>query len=330
MKILWEKTDEENGLSMSEILTELENFYDIKTERKSIYDDIDALKVFSNLKIEKSKKGKSCEYKLTERIFETVHLKLLIDAIQSSKFITESKSNDLIKRLKTLASKNDIKKLNRNVYATKVKSINEDIYKNTDTIHLAISSNKKIKFKYFNWNVDKNKEFHKNGEFYTISPWALTWDNGNYYLIGYDEDAIFFDDDIESKGILKNFRVDKMVETEIIPDTERIGDKEFENFDISEYINRRFRMFNGEETSVKIKFKNNLAGVVIDRFGKDTPFVEKTDDYFVARINVAVSLQFLSWVIALGDGTEIISPQNVVDEMKEEIKRLSKLYNVCP
>ncbi len=194
MKILLEKTDEIHNITMPEILSSLDK-YDVTAERKSIYDDLEALRVFG-MDIIGEQRNKTYYYRVGKRDFELAELKLLVDAVQSSKFITARKTNDLIKKIEGLASKYEASQLQRQVYVTeRIKTMNESIYYNVDKIHAAIGSNVKIKFQYFQWNVDKKMELRKNGEIYCISPWALSWDNENYYMIGYDCEA----------GIIKHY-----------------------------------------------------------------------------------------------------------------------------
>lgn len=188
LKIMLEKTDEDHRLTVNEILAELEK-YDVTAERKTIYKDMEALEVM-DIEIESEKEGRSNYYHVTNRPFELPELKLLVDAIQSSKFITEKKSNELIKKLENLVSKYEARELQRQVYVSgRIKTMNESIYYNVDAIHTAIAENKKIIFQYFQWNVKKEMELRHDGKFYHISPWGLSWDDENYYLVGFDSEA---------------------------------------------------------------------------------------------------------------------------------------------
>jgi predicted DNA-binding transcriptional regulator YafY len=252
-------------------------------------------------------------YKVVNRKFELAELKLLVDSVQSAKFITEKKSNELINKIESLASKYEATQLHRQVNVSgRVKSQNTHIYYNVDAIHEAISNNNRIKFRYFVWTVDKKMELKHDGAFYDVSPWALCWDDEKYYLIGYDN---------LSKKI-KYFRVDKMTDTSVVNET-RKGKKEFSKIDISDYTNRLFGMFAGDEETVTLYCKNEMANVIIDRFGKKVPIVKVDDENFTVSVKVSVSQMFLGWVMAL-DGVKIISPDFVVEKMKE---RISKLYD---
>lgn len=257
-------------------------------------------------------------YNVANRQFELAELKLLVDSVQSAKFLTTKKSNELIKKIEGLASKYEASKLQRQVYVTKrVKTMNESIYYNVDNIHTAIAGNRQIRFQYFQWNIKKEMELRHNGEYYRVSPWALSWDDENYYLVAYDD----------TEKIIKHFRVDKMLHIEITED-KREGKECFSEFDMAVYARKVFGMYSGKEERVKIHCENALAGVIIDRFGKDIMIVPDGDEHFNVNVNVVVSKQFIHWIMALGDGATIVSPQYVVDDVKEEIKRLCGQYNV--
>lgn len=314
IKIMLERTDEEHGLTMPEILEALEA-YDVSAERKSIYNDFETLRTLG-IDVVQEQQGKTYLYHVASRQFELAELKLLVDAIQSSKFITEKKSKQLIKKLEGFASCYEAKQLQRQVYVSgRIKTMNESIYYNVDEIHNAIASNKKIRFQYFQWNIKKETELRKSGQFYEISPWALSWDNENYYMIGYDSEA----------KRIKHYRVDKMLKSTCIEE-EREGKELFDEFDIATYTRKSFGMYGGEEQSVKLEFDNNLVGVVIDRFGKDIIIAPADQSHFTVNVNVAVSDQFLGWVFALGDGAKILGPENVVEQMKELMKKAIEKY----
>ena len=205
INIMLEKTDDHHSITMSEILRALEA-YEITAERKSIYADF-AMMEDLGIEVIGEQVGKQYYYHVASRQFEIAELKLLVDAIQSSKFITERKSNELIKKLESLASEHEAKQLQRQVYvAGRIKTMNESIYYNIDAIHAAIGLNQQIKFQYFHWNVKKEMELRKDGAFYQVSPWALCWDNENYYMIAYDAEA----------EKIKHYRVDKMIKIAIV------------------------------------------------------------------------------------------------------------------
>lgn len=314
MNILLEKTDETHSISMSEIISSLK-LQGISAERKSIYNDIESLRSYG-LDIVGEAEGKSFKYKVPSRKFELAELKLLVDSVQSAKFVTEKKSNELIKKIESLGSKYEASQLQRQVYTSgRIKTVNENIYYNVDILHNAINENSKIKFHYFQWNVKKEMEFRKNGEYYCVSPWGLSRDDENYYLVAYDSVA----------EKIKHYRVDKMLHIELTGEM-REGKELFERFDMAAYAKKMFGMFAGEEESVKIECHNCLAGVIIDRFGKDVKMLKKDDEHFIATVKVAVSKQFLSWVMALGNSAKIVGPERVVNQVKGELKRLIELY----
>ena len=314
IKIMMEKTDEEHGITMPEILAALES-YGVSAERKSIYSDFETLRTL-DIDVVQEKNGKTYTYHVASRQFEIAELKLLVDAIQSSKFITEKKSHELIKKLESFASNYEAKQLQRQVFVSgRIKTMNESIYYNIDEIHTAIASNKKIRFQYFKWNTKKEMELRKDGAFYEISPWALSWDNENYYMIGFDSEA----------NKIKHFRVDKMLKSTCMEEN-REGKEFFDKFDMAVYARKSFGMFGGEEQSVKIQFENSLVGVVLDRFGKDIIIVPVDETHFSIHVNVAVSDQFLGWIFALGEGAKILAPENVVEKMKLEAKKAYERY----
>lgn len=314
IKIMLEKTDENHGITMAEITSALKE-YDITAERKSLYADFETMGELG-FEVVGEGSGKSFNYRVVTRQFEVAELKLLVDAIQSSKFITARKSNELIKKLEGLVSVHEAKQLQRQVYVSgRIKTMNESIYYNVDEIHAAIGLNKKIRFQYFQWNLKKEPELRKGGAFYEISPWALSWDDENYYLIGYDGE--------EHK--IKHYRVDKMLKISSM-DEPREGKEFFEKFDMAAYARKSFGMFGGEEQYVKLEFENHLIGVVIDRFGKDVMIIPADENHFRVNVNVAVSDQFFGWVLGLGDGVQILGPENVVEQMQEKVRNMMKKY----
>ena len=316
IKLFEERTDVSHGLSMTDIIEALSE-EGITAERKSIYADISALNEFG-FDIVKDNEGKACVYKLVERDFEIAELKLLVDAVQSSKFITESKSNKLIKKIEGLASNNEAKSLHRQVYvANRIKTTNESVYYNVDDIQKAISENHKVSFQYFQWNTNKEKELRHNGMRYEISPWALTWDDENYYMVGYDS----------KERKIKHYRVDKMLKIEIMADSNREGKALFKDMDMAVYSKKIFGMFGGVEETVVLECTNGISGVIIDRFGTEVDIIKRTTDSFTVRVNVQISPQFLGWVFSLGENIKIISPDSVIKRMRDEIARIQGIYN---
>ena len=318
-KILLENTDENNYISMEKILKLLES-YDINAERKSIYADIEALNTFGmdiNLR-----KGKYSGYAVLNRDFELAELKLLIDSVQSSKFLTKRKSEALIKKIENLTSKHYSKSLQRQVFVSdRIKNENESIYYNVDTIHTALSTNKKIVFYYFEWVIDKTqtnniKRQHKrNNNKYEVNPWCLTYADEKYYLIAFDE----------TSNKIKHFRVDKMEFIDVL-EQERVGRELFSDFNISDYTNKIFSMYGGEETRVKLEFDNSVLGVVIDKFSSDILIKPDNVNRFQIDVDVIVSSQFFSFIFGLGEKAKIISPKTVIKQYKKHCKKALSNY----
>ncbi|MDD6858038.1 MAG: WYL domain-containing protein [Lachnospiraceae bacterium] len=314
MKILLDRTDETHSITMPEIIDALEA-YGISAERKSLYNDIENLRVYG-LDVIGVQEDRTYSYHIGNRQFELAELKLLVDSVQSAKFITEKKSNELIKKIESLASKYEASQLHRQVFvAGRVKTMNESIYYNVDSIHAAIAGNSRITFKYFKWNVDKNMELRHDGALYEVSPWLLSWNDGYYYLIAYDS----------VKGIIKHFRVDKMLDIKL-NGRKREGEKVFNSLDMAAYTGKMFGMYGGEDERVRLECDNALAGVMIDRFGKDISLIRLDDKKFAVNVEVAVSRQFLAWIIGLGEGVKIVGAQRIVDMMNDEIDRLVRQY----
>ena len=314
MKIMAEKTDDEHSLTMPQILEELEK-YEVSAERKSIYEDF---KDMSKLGIDviKEQRGRETFYHIAGREFELAEVKLLIDAVQSAKFITQKKSKSLISKVKNFVSEHQAKQLQRQIVINdRVKTMNESVYYNVDDIHTAINQNRKIKFKYYKWDIDKKLVERHGGSYFVVSPWALLWDDENYYMIAFD--------DWDNK--IKHYRVDKMMYIEVGND-ERAGKEEFKNFDMAKYSKATFGMYHGEKTKVCIKFANHMCGVFIDRLGKDTLFRKIDENHSELIVDINVSPQFFGWIFSLGNDVEIVSPREVVNELREYTKKFIMKY----
>ena len=315
MNYLLQNSDEDHLVSMSQLIEHLAA-HGIPSERKSVYDDIEALRVFG-LDIVQGGSGKYAGYYIANRSFELPELKLLVDSVQSSKFITHKKTATLIKKIETLASIHEAQLLNRQVYVkNRIKTMNESIYYNIDSIQSGISQNKKIQFKYFEYTVQKTRHYRKDGAFYVVSPFAMTWDDENYYLVAFDSQA----------GIIKHYRVDKMTE---ISSTEedRDGLDAYQALDMAVYARKVFGMFSGEEESVQLRFENHLVGAVLDRLGQDVFIIADGDDHFTVRADVVVSPQFFAWVTGFGAAAQIIGPDDVVEKMRQHINSVAALYS---
>lgn len=313
-RIMLEKTDEDHELTMPQIRAALEE-YGVTADRKSLYDDLRALEVLG-IEVIGEQRGREYYYHVSSKQFEIAELKLLTDAIQSSKFITEKKSRELIKKLMTLVSSYEAMQLQRQVVVQgRIKTMNESIYYIVDEIHRAIAGNRQIRFGYMRWNTQKTLEARRDKP-YLVSPWALTWDDENYYLIAHDEEA----------GSIKHFRVDKMRNIEIMKE-KRAGRDLFMEFDLAKYARMNFGMFGGHAEKVKIAFKDEFAGVFIDRFGKDIPMHPSAEKgWSETNVDVAVSEQFFGWIFGLGAAVKLLAPEDVVESYKAEIAALEKLY----
>lgn len=312
-KILLEQTDEQHPISVEEIINKLKAL-GIEAERKSIYDDIKALTDFG-MDIQHQRQ-KPSGYYVYLRDFELAELKMLVDSVQAAKFITEKKTKELITKLTGLCSKHEANLLNRQLYgANRVKSDNEQIFYNIDGIYNAINQDKKICFKYIEFDLNKQKKFRRNEKMYCVSPFALIWEDERYYLLAYDSEA----------EIMKHYRVDKM-ESIDIAEEEREGKKVFAEIDVAEYTKRNFSMYSGELTKVRMQFHKSLIGIVIDKFGKGIMTHQVSDDYFEVCVEVGVSQVFYLWVFTFGDKAKIIHPEQVVNEAKEMLKRMLNQY----
>lgn len=313
-QILQEKTDETHFITMPEIIEELEK-REVTAERKSIYKDIEELDKFG-IEIEGEARGKNYYYHVIGRQFEIAELKLLVDAIQSSKFITARKSKELIGKLETFCSEHEAKQLSRQVFVQdRIKTMNESIYYSVDAIHTALTENKQIKFKYYNWNINKEMEFRRDGAFYQVSPWALIWDDENYYLVAFDALA----------NKIKHYRVDKMVKLNTV-DEKRLGKEFFDKFNVADYTKKNFGMYDGREEAVTVLIDNSMIGVFIDRFGRGISVASQDDTHCRVRFNAAISGQFFGWIFALGDGVKIIGPESVVKEARTWSERIYNQY----
>lgn len=312
-RLLTEQTDDTHIVTTQEIITYLKA-NDITAERKTIYTDIEQLIDFGMdiIKV----KGRPSGYYLADRQFELAELKLLVDAVQASKFITQKKSRALIQKLETLCSKAQAKQLHRQVVVTnRTKAVNESIYYNIDMIYNAIAENSKIRFQYFAWTVDKEMELRRDGAFYEVSPWQLSWDDENYYLIACDDRS----------GEIRHYRVDKMLHPALLP-VPREGKEAFEHFDIAGYSKKMFGMFAGEEETITLRCADSLTGVIIDRFGKEVSMRRLDDTFIRVRVSVAVSRQFFGWITGLGTAVQIEAPSHVAAAYKDYLASILDSY----
>jgi len=300
-EILERYTDEEHGLARAEIEEKLRDF-GIEAERKSLYDDLLTLGELGYV-IEKRRDGRLTRYHLVERRFELPELKLLADAVQSAKFLSEKKRALLLEKLTGFTSVHEASRLHRDIYISdRYRTDNGQVYYAVDAIHTAMAENRQISFLYFEYNEEKRKVYRHDGKRYRVSPWGLIWSDGNYYLVAYDSDF----------GDFKHYRVDKMESTAILDDL-RDGKEAGERLDLSSYAKRVFGMFGGEEELVTLRVENRLSGVILDRFGHDSTFFRDGDGHFTVRVRVSVSPQFLGWIMSFGRSLTIVGPDSVVE-----------------
>lgn len=314
LKILNEHTDEKHALSAAELIERLKA-YDVSAERKSIYSDIEALQNIG-YDIIKSRGKDNSGFYMASRDFELTELKLLVDAVSSSRFITEKKSKELIAKLEKLCSKHEASALSRQVFVSdRVKTDNESIYYVVDGIHEAILLNSKISFHYSEWDENKELKLRRNGEAYVVSPYLLVWTDENYYLVAYEND----------KGI-RHYRVDKMSDLTVLNE-KREGRSEYRSFSPGSFAKKNFAMFAGEETTVTIECDPSLVGVMIDRFGKGISIRKVAADKIRIRTDVVVSPMFFGWLAGLRGQAKIVSPEDVRKEACEYMENIVNSWN---
>lgn len=318
LKFLQAYSDPLHPLETQRLIALLEK-EEIAAERKSIYSDIALLKEYG-YPIGCSKQRGNSGFYLEEREFELAELKLLVDAVQSSRFMTAKKSEKLIKKLEKLASPFEEKQLKRQVYISdRVKTENESIYQTVDVIHAAMRENKTIVFRYYEWGIDKQMHFRKNGSMYEVSPYYLIWKDENYYLIAYDKEA----------DCLKHYRVDKMTDL-LAGKKERMGGELAATVNPAHYAKQVFGMFAGEEEIVTIQFPKHLSGVIFDRFGKEVFLRKREEGLYSARVRVAISPHFFGWLTGISQNKQVrlLGPERVVKEYEQYLSDIVGRY-VC-
>ena len=299
-KILYEQTDEEHYLTTVQLINILEEKYGISAHRQTIKSEIELLRKFG-IEIEEVKSVQN-RYNICSREFENSELKLLIDAVESAKFITARKSKELVAKLSSLAGDYGAEKLKRNVCCEgRIKSDNERIYIIVDTINEAINEGKKISFPYFQYNVKKQHQLKHDGEAYVLSPLHLVWNGDFYYLVG-----------VAENNAVRNFRVDRIAKCPTI--LEENSSQTPEDFNIDDYINTTFRMFNAEHTDVELLCDNDVIDSIIDRFGENIEITEAATENFKITVNVATSHIFYSWIFGFGGKVKILGPDAVREE----------------
>ena len=314
MDYLLQFSDETHPVTLAQIAGYLSD-YGISAERKSLYDDLEALRTYG-LDIVSTGAGRSSAYYIAARDFELPELKLLVDSVQASKFITHKKTAALIKKLERLTSVHEARSLQRQVYVSgRIKTMNESIYYNVDALHSAISQGKKIRFRYFDLDVNKLRQFRRGGAYYAVSPYALTWDSENYYLVAYDSGT----------SEIRHYRVDKMAGITAL-DIPRDGLEAFRALDMAVYTRRVFGMFSGTEEAVRMRFDNHLVGAVLERLGMETMLVPDGDTHFTVTANVVPSPQFYAWLFGFGDMAQLLGPAHAVEQMRSQLRAVAALY----
>ncbi|MDO4973672.1 MAG: WYL domain-containing protein [Eubacteriales bacterium] len=313
LRYLLRQTDEAHPAGIADMLAELER-YDITANRKTVYDDLEALRLFG-LDIVTTK-SHATGYYVASRDFELPELKLLVDSVQSSKFITQKKTLSLIRKIEGLTSVHEGQLLQRQVYVhNRVKTMNESVYYNVDEISGAISRDRGIRFRYFDYAPDGSRLYRHDGAFYQVSPFALMWDNENYYLLGWDEES----------EELRHYRVDKMERIAARSEPRR-GRDDFAKVDMASYSQQVFGMFGGAVQAVRMRFARHLAGAVIDRFGHGLILAPDGEAHFTVTAPVAVSPQFYAWLLGFGSEAEILGPAAVREGLKRHLAEAAKLY----
>lgn len=308
---LLRRSDQDHPVTVQQIIDELAHF-DIKAERKSIYDDIDALRIYGMDIIRSGGK-----YYVGERNFQIPELKLLVDSIQSSKFITQRKTMSLIRKIEELGSVYDAQQLERQVFVrNRVKSMNESVYYNVDRISDAINQDRAIRFRYFDYTVKKERRFRRDGGWYKVSPFALMWDDENYYMLAWEAES----------ATLRHYRVDKMLDITALKQS-REGKDAFAKVDMSSYSKKIFSMFTGDTKTVKLRFADSLAGAVFDRFGAEVMLVPDGEEHFTVTLEVEVSPRFYAWLFGFGSYAEILEPASVREGAAEMARDLADLYS---
>ena len=295
-------SNEKNPVRASDLIAMLDRQWGIRCDRKTVYSDIAALQQYGVDIV--SLPGKNGGYYIASRNFELPELKLLIDAVQSSRYLTEKKSRELIEKLCSQCNEQDAKLMRRTVLVSgRVKSMNETIYYNVDAIQEAIAQNKQITFRYFDWDFGGKRKYRDKE--YLASPYGLCQDNENCYLLAFSD-----------RHGITSYRVDRMTDIQLT-EANRISCPELTGKALHDHANRLFQMYSGDALDVKMRFHRSLLNVVIDRFGKDTMLIPDGDEYFNFTVKVAISPMFLSWVIGFGAKAKILYPQSVADACKE-------------
>lgn len=310
MKYLLEESDEEHAVNASDIAAYLKTL-GLTADRRTIYSDVAALREFG-LDILTKETGNTGGYYIGSREFELPELGLLVDAVQSSRFMTVKKSESLIRKISMLTSKGNAKLLKREVFLyDRNKAENENILYNVDSIYEAMRNDLQIVFQYAEYTPQKKLVPRHGGARYQVSPWGVTWNDGNYYLVSYDDMA----------DKIKHYRVDKMLKTRVTGER-RVGNAKYAHYDMAALARKTFGMFGGEDCEVSFLCANRLAGVVIDRFGADVAMIPADHETFRFQTTISISPQFYGWVTAIGPGMKITGPEQVRQAYRKYLKEI--------
>ena len=310
-QILYERTDEDHYLTTAQLMEILEKEYGIKTHRQTIPADVNILRTFG-MDIQEVMSAQK-RYNLVSREYDIAEIKLLIDAVESSKFITKKKSEELVSKLSKMAGRNQAESLKRNIAAEdRVKYDNESIYLIIDGINEAINSGKKISFLYFKYDAHKEPKFRNEGEPFIFSPHKLVWNGDFYYMVG-----VF--DTGEKVG---TFRVDRIMKRPEILDEDALPFPT--TFDFDKYLQTSFRMYGTEHTTVDLICLNDVMDAILDKFGKDAPTYAYDIEHFRAEVDVVVSNVFFSWVFGFGGAVVINGPADVKEKYKDMVLKAAE------
>lgn len=314
IELLERSSDEEHPLSIADISAHLDTL-GVSSSRQTLYKDVEDLRAIGYDVINVKREGRYGYY-LGKRTFDLAELKLMVDAVQSARFIEGGKNSTLIDKIGTLTSTYRAGKLKRQVYiADRSGDYSEEIYKNIDSIHEAIYSRVRIRYKYYEWSAEKTKVARHNGRYYKVTPIALIWDSENYYLVAYDAEA----------DNVKHFRVDKLGKVQITD--ERADDNEkIANVDLTKYSSQVFGMYGGESELVTLVCENSLAGVVIDKFGEKVTFFKEDEGHFSVNVRVMISPNFFSWLFMFGDKIRIKEPRGVAESYVKILAKTLDIY----
>lgn len=314
LKLLEQYSDEEHPLTTVDLLSMLMDQYGISTHRITLKTDIETLQSFGvDIEVINSSQNK---YYISNRLFEIPELKLLIDAVESSKFITEKKSEVLVSKLTSLVSEHQSKQLKRNLCTTdRIKPDNELIYYIVDAINEAINIGKKISFLYFEYNVKKEKKLKNGGKPYILSPYSLIWNGDFYYVVGFSEKH-------KDVGV---FRVDRILRTPIITDKDAVPQPE--DFNVADYTKSVFQMYGSEECEVTLRCDNSLMKYIIERFGEDVQTTAYDMTSFRVIVDVELSPTFYGWVFGFGGKVQILTPENAKREYREMLETALEIDN---